>query len=154
MAYTPLYNYTAKNAVQLAGTHSMFSLDNGTTWKEMKGAQELGEVGSVAASVEQTTIDDTSKRYIGAIKDSTDKEITMFYYGDDADQTALRAAADANSIILIKHQWPNGVIAQYELALLGWRMVSGNAEALMQFTIAGKQNGNVTWTQATVIPGG
>lgn len=149
MAYTPLYDYTPEDAVQLAGTHSQFSLDGGTTWKPLKGCQELGDVGSVSASVEQTTIDDTTKRYRGAIKDSEDKELTMFYYEDDEDQAALRDAADANEIIKVRHQFVNGVIATYSLALLGWRMVSGNAEALMQFVVAGKQNGEVEWTQAT-----
>lgn len=151
MAYTELYDYTPNDAVQLAGTHSQFSLDNGKTWMPLKGCQELGEIGSVSASVEQTTIDDTSKRYRGAIKDADDKELTMFYYEGDADQEALRAAADSLAIIKVRHQFKTGAIATYELALLGWKMVSGNAEALMQFTISGKQNGEVVWTTATVV---
>lgn len=151
MAYQELYNYTPENAVQLAGTHSMYSSDNGTTWKEMKGCQEIGEIGSVASSVEQTTIDDEVKRYRGSIKDSDDKELTFFYYDDDDDQATLRTLASNNAIILVKHQFPNGAIAQYELALLGWKMVSGNAEALMQFTISAKQNGDVTWSTAPVV---
>lgn len=151
MAYQELYDYTPNDAVQLAGTHSQFSLDNGTTWKPLKGCQELGEIGSVSASVEQTTIDDTSKRYRGAIKDADDKELTMFYYAGDADQEALRAAADSLAIIKVRHQFKTGAIATYELALLGWKMVSGNAEALMQFTISGKQNGEVVWTTAQVV---
>lgn len=153
MAYQELYDYEPDNAVQLAGTHSQFSLDGGTTWKPLKGCQELGEIGSVSASVEQTTIDDTSKRYRGAIKDADDKELTMYFYEDDEDQAALRSAADSNAIIKVRHQFVNGQIATYELALLGWKMVSGNAEALMQFTISGKQNGEVVWTVAqTVTP--
>lgn len=151
MAYTPLYSYEASDAVQLAGTHSQFSLDDGTTWKPLKGCQELGDIGSVSASVEQTTIDDTIKRYRGSIKDSEDKELTMYYYEDDANQEALRQAADSLSIIKVRHQFVNGKIATYDFALLGWRMSSGNAEALMQFVVVGKLNSEVTWTTATVV---
>ena len=50
MAYTPLYSYTASEPVLLGGTHSQFSADSGTTWKNLRGCQELGDIGDIAES--------------------------------------------------------------------------------------------------------
>ena len=84
--HTQLYDYKAKEPVLLGGTHSQFSTDDGATWLPLKGAQELGDIGDIAESVECTTIDDDRKVYCGGLKDSAEKELTIYYYDDDADQ--------------------------------------------------------------------
>ncbi|WP_294496454.1 hypothetical protein [uncultured Ruminobacter sp.] len=93
MAHTQLYDYEPKEPVLLGGTHSQFSTDGGTTWKALRGAQEIGDIGDIAESVECTTIDDDRKRYRGGLKDSSEKELTIYFYDDDADQKDLIAAA-------------------------------------------------------------
>ena len=70
---TQLYDYKAKEPVLLGGTHSQFSTDEGVTWLPLKGAQELGDIGDIAESVECTTIDDDRKVYCGGLKDSAEK---------------------------------------------------------------------------------
>lgn len=154
MAYTPLYNYTALTPVLLGGTHTMFSTDEGTTWKELKGCVELGDIGDITEPVECTTIDDDRKMYCAGLKDSADKELTMYYYDDDADQAALVTAAGSHAEVAFKHQWPNGKIAQYTLRLMGYQIVSGTADGFMQLKITGKQSSDVTWSTATVVTGG
>ena len=109
--HTQLYDYKAKEPVLLGGTHSQFSTDDGVTWLPLKGAQELGDIGDIAESVECTTIDDDRKVYCGGLKDSAEKELTIYYYDDDADQQALIAAAEAQQTVRIRHQWPNGTRA-------------------------------------------
>ena len=70
--HTQLYDYKAKEPVLLGGTHSQFSTDDGVTWLPLKGAQELGDIGDIAESVECTTIDDDRKVYCGGLKDSAE----------------------------------------------------------------------------------
>lgn len=153
MAYTPLYDYEASDPVLLGGTHSQFSTDDGTTWKSLKGAQELGDVGDVAESVDCTTIDDTRHMYTPGLKDSSDKELTLYYYDGDTDQAALIAAAAAHDTIMIKHQWTNGKIATYSLKLLGYQIVSGTADGFMQLKVTGKKASDVSWSTATTVSG-
>ena len=74
MAHTQLYDYEPKEPVLLGGTHSQFSTDGGTTWKALRGAQEIGDIGDIAEPVECTTIDDDRKMYRGGLKDSSEKE--------------------------------------------------------------------------------
>ena len=117
MAHTQLYDYEPKEPVLLGGTHSQFSTDGGTTWNALRGAQEIGDI---AESVECTTIDDSRKMYRGGLKDSSEKELTIYFYDDDADQKALIAAAKAQQAVTVRHQWPNCTIASYDLKLLGY----------------------------------
>ena len=64
--HTQLYDYKAKEPVLLGGTHSQFSTDDGVTWLPLKVAQELGDIGDIAGSVECTTIDD-DRRFTAAV---------------------------------------------------------------------------------------
>ena len=63
-------------------------------------------------------------------------------------QEDLRNAANALQVVKIKHQWKNGVVATYEMALLGWSVSEGTVDDLMKFTISGKRNGDVAWSEA------
>jgi hypothetical protein len=146
--HTQLYDYKAKEPVLLGGTHSQFSTDDGVTWLPLKGAQELGDIGDIAESVECTTIDDDRKVYCGGLKDSAEKELTIYYYDDDADQQALIAAAEAQQTVRIRHQWPNGTRATYDLKLLGYQIMSGSADSFMQLKVSGRQASDVAWSNA------
>ena len=148
MAHTQLYDYEPKEPVLLGGTHSQFSTDGGTTWKAFRGAQEIGDIGDIAESVECTTIDDDRKRYRGGLKDSSEKELTIYFYDDDADQKTLIEAAKAQQTVSIRHQWPNGTIASYDLKLLGYQIMSGSADGFMQLKVSGRQASDVVWSTA------
>ena len=110
--------------------------------------QELGDIGDIAESVECTTIDDDRKRYCGGLKDSSEKELTIYFYDDDADQKALIVAAKAQQTVRIRHQWPNGTIASYDLKLLGYQIMSGSADGFMQLKVSGRQASDVVWSNA------
>ena len=148
MAHKQLYDYEPKEPVLLGGTHSQFSTDGGTTWKALRGAQEIGDIGDIAESVECTTIDDDRKRYRGGLKDSSEKELTIYFYDDDADQKTLIEAAKAQQTVSIRHQWPNGTIASYDLKLLGYQIMSGSADGFMPLKVSGRQASDVVWSTA------
>lgn len=151
--HAQLYDYKAKEPVLLGGTHSQFSTDEGVTWIPLKGARELGDIGDIAESVECTTIDDDRKVYCGGLKDSAEKELTIYYYDDDADQKALIAAAEAQETVRIRHQWPNGTRATYDLKLLGYQIMSGTADGFMQLKVSGRQASDVSWSNADAEQG-
>ena len=79
MAYQELYNYTGKNAVKMAGTLTQFSIDGGTNWLDLQGFQEIGTVGTKANTIDQSTIEDQTKRFISGIKEGEDKA----FHGED-----------------------------------------------------------------------
>ena len=145
--HTELYDYEPREPVLLGGTHSQFSTDGGVTWIPLKGAQELGDIGDIAESVECTTIDDDRKRYCDGLKDSSEKELTIYFY-DDADQKALIAAAKEQQTVTVRHQWPNGTRAAYDLKLLGYQIMSGSADGFMQLKVSGRQASDVVWADA------
>ncbi len=146
--HTELYDYEPREPVLLGGTHSQFSTDGGVTWIPLKGAQELGDIGDIAESVECTTIDDNRKMYRGGLKDSSEKELTIYFYDDDADQKALIDAARTQQTVRIRHQWPNGTMASYDLKLLGYQIMSGSADGFMQLKVSGRQASDVVWSNA------
>ena len=148
MAHTQLYDYEPREPVLLGGTHSQFSTDGGSSWKALRGAQEIGDIGDIAESVECTTIDDSRKMYRGGLKDSSEKELTIYFYDDDADQKTLIEAAKAQQTVSIRHQWPNGTIASYDLKLLGYQIMSGSADGFMQLKVSGRQASDVVWSTA------
>ena len=152
MAYQELYNYTGKNAVKMAGTLTQFSIDNGTNWLDLQGFQEIGTVGTKANTIDQSTIEDQTKRFISGIKEGEDKELEMLWYDGDTSQETLRTKANEGAIVKFRHQFKTGDIATYEATLLGFQVSSGTNEDLMKFTVSMKLNGDPTWSKATVIP--
>ena len=98
--------------------------------------------------MECTTIDDNRKMYRGGLKDSSEKELTIYFYDDDADQKALIDAAKTQQTVRIRHQWPNGTMASYDLKLLGYQIMSGSADGFMQLKVSGRQASDVVWSNA------
>ena len=135
MAYQELYNYTGKNAVKMAGTLTQFSIDGGTNWLDLQGFQEIGTVGTKANTIDQSTIEDQTKRFISGIKEGEDKELEMLWYDGDENQATLRTKANEGAIVKFRHQ-----------------VSSGTNEDLMKFTVSMKLNGDPVWTKAEVIP--
>ena len=98
--------------------------------------------------MECTTIDDDRKRYCGGLKDSSEKELTIYFYDDDADQKALIDATKVQQTVRVRHQWPNGTMASYDLKLLGYQIMSGSADGFMQLKVSGRQASDVVWSNA------
>ncbi len=58
------------------------------------------------------------------------------------------AAAKAQQTVTVRHQWPNGTIASYDLKLLGYQIMSGSADGFMQLKVSGRQASDVIWSDA------
>ena len=51
----------------------------------------------------------------------------------------------AQRIIIVHHQRPNGVIATYDLKLLGYQIISGSADGFIQLKVSGRHASDVDW---------
>ena len=111
MAVTPIFSYTPQNATLIAGMlvgYSTATADpdsNSGTWSPWNGITEIGDIGNSGAFVEQTTLADTTKRYMAGMKDTAEMEVTYYKYAGDTNQAALKTAAEAGSNIWVKVQW-------------------------------------------------
>lgn len=157
MSVTPLFSYTPQNASIIAGMLVAFSTaaddPDGTTpagtWTPWNGITELGDIGNTGAFIEQTTLADTTKRYMAGMKDTSEQEVTYYKYADDAGQAALKTAAEAGSNIWIKVQWANGDEAKFQAAISGYAIVGGGNEDGVRAKVTMRVNGDVTFTDAS-----
>lgn len=139
------YAYTPKDAVLAAGTQTQFCIKGATEWTPVQGVTAIGQVGEKASTQEQTTLEDTAKRYQAGMFDGPDKELKGKYYDGDTGQVAFFAAAQARENVMILHVWPDGVTATYELALLGYFRDETQGEQGIGWVVPGKQSGETTW---------
>ena len=155
MTVTPIYSYTPQNASIIAGLLVGFSTaasdpdTNSGTWTGWNGITEIGDIGNTGAFIEQTTIADTTKRYMAGMKDTSEMEVTYFKYSGDTGQASLKSAAEAGSNIWVKVQWKNGDVAKFQAAISGYAIVGGSNEEGYKAKITLRINGDVTFTDAS-----
>ena len=88
MTVTPIFSYTPQNATLIAGLLVGFSTastdpDSSTpagTWSAWNGLTDIGDIGNSGSFIEQTTLADTTKRYISGMKDTQEIEMTYYKY--------------------------------------------------------------------------
>lgn len=155
MTVTPLFNYTPQNATLIAGMlvgYSTATTDpdsNSGTWSPWNGLTDIGDIGNNGSFIEQTTLADTTKRYIAGMKDTSEIEMTFYKYAGDTNQTALKTAAENGSNIWVKIQWKNGDVAKFQAAISGYALVGGGNEDGVKAKITMRINGDVTFTDAS-----
>jgi len=155
MTVTPLFNYTPQNATLIAGMlvgYSTAATDpdsNSGTWSPWNGLTDIGDIGNNGSFIEQTTLADTTKRYIAGMKDTSEIEMTFYKYAGDTNQTALKTAAENGSNIWVKIQWKNGDTAKFQAAISGYALVGGGNEDGVKAKITMRINGDVTFTDAS-----
>ena len=128
MAVTPIFSYTPQNATLIAGMlvgYSTATADpdlNSGSWSPWNGITEIGDIGNSGAFVEQTTLADTTKRYMAGMKDTAEME---------------------------KVQWKNGDTAKFQAAISGYALVGGSNEDGVKAKISMRINGDVAFTDAS-----
>lgn len=148
--YTPLYTYAPKNAVKLAGTLTTVAIGDAEP-VSIQGFLQIPEIGHKAETIDQTTIEDEYERTIAGMFKGEEREIELVDYDGDANQAALKAAAQAGKIVTFVHQWKNGTKVTYQATLLGMTMSSGGNEDLVKFKISMKLNGKPTFSKAAPV---
>ena len=155
MTVSPIFTYTPQNATLIAGLLVGFSTEttepdsNSGTWSPWNGLTDIGDIGNSGSFIEQTTLADTTKRYISGMKDTQEIEMTYYKYAGDTYQAALKAAAEAGSNIWVKCQWKNGDTAKFQAAISGYALVGGGNEDGVKAKVTMRINGDVTFTDAS-----
>ena len=157
MTVTPIFFFFLQNATLIAGLLVGFSTattdpDSATpagTWSAWNGLTDIGDIGNSGSFIEQTTLADTTKRYISGMKDTQEIEMTYYKYAGDTDQASLKAAAEAGSNIWVKCQWKNGDTAKFQAAISGYALVGGGNEDGVKAKVTMRINGDVTFTDAS-----
>ena len=155
MTVTPFFNYSPQNATLIAGMlvgYSTAATDpdsNSGTWSPWNGLTDIGDIGNNGSFIEQTTLADTTKRYIAGMKDTSEIEMTFYKYAGDTNQTALKTAAENGSNIWVKIQWKNGDTAKFQAAISGYALVGGGNEDGVKAKITMRINGDVSFTDAS-----
>lgn len=142
-------------AALAAGTIVSFSLDLQTpAFTAIPGIISIGATGLTSESKEKTTLADTLKKYGAGMQDAPDKVVKGQFFASNTDQKAFITACKAKTEMLIQVAYPDtptpgtgtGTIAQYVLKPLGFEVDEVAGEEWMMFTVPGKQNSDVTWT--------
>lgn len=145
-------------ATLAAGTIVSFSTNLTTpAFTAIPGIITVGATGITSESKEKTTLADTLKKYGAGMQDAPDKTLKGQLFSSDTDQKIFLDACKAKTEMLIQIEYPDkltpvsgsGTIGQYILKPLGFEVDDVAGEEWMMFTVPGKQNSDVTWTDPT-----
>lgn len=138
---------TTTEAIIGAGTTLSFEdPDNTGTFLELTEARAIGAIGQQGEFVETTPIKAKTRTYIPGLKTPPDKEITGNDIPGDAAQEKFLNLANSNATVNMKVVLSNGRTGAFVLALSGWQINEPQGGEALQWTVYGKQSGNVTWT--------
>lgn len=142
---------TKTNATIGAGTTLSFEdPDNSSTFLELIEARTIGAIGQQGEFIETTPINTTTRTYIPGLKTPPDKEITGNDIPGDSTQEKFLALANRNSTVNMKVVLSNGRTGAFAMALSGWQINEPQGGEALQWTVYGKQSGEVHWTVSTV----
>ena len=119
------------------------------TFKELVEARTVGAIGEQGEFVETTPIAATTRTYISGLKTPPDKEITGNDVPGDANQETFLKMAKDMATVNMKVVFSNGRTGTFALALSGWQMNDPQGGEALQWTVYGKQSGDVAWTIET-----
>ncbi|MCC5855119.1 MAG: hypothetical protein JJU10_05460 [Idiomarina sp.] len=127
------------------GAGTKFKMKIGEDYTLIDDIEAIGDTGSEAPAVERAGLDQLSKRYISGMIDGDDKDIVFDYNKESTNQQAFRVAAKNREVRDFEIEFPNGVTARFEMALLGFRVNSPEKENILKATVKGKMSGDVEW---------
>ena len=141
---------TRTEAVIGAGTTLSFEDPaNSGEYLELEEARTIGATGTQGEFVETTPIKATTRTYIPGLKTPPDKEITGNDVPGDANQEKFLKLAADNATVNMKVVYSNGRSGTFTLALSGWQINDAQGGEALQWTVYGKQSGDVVWNGST-----
>lgn len=120
--------------------------DTPDTFLPLAEVRTIGAIGEQGEFVETTPIAATTRTYIPGLKTPPDKEITGNDVPGDVNQEKFLALAKTMATVNMKVELSNGRMATFVLALSGWQINDVQGGEAVQWTVYGKQSGDVTWT--------
>ena len=133
-------------ATLAAGTKFFASYDHGVTFEKVPGMTAIGDVGEMADTQETTTLEDTSRTYIGALATPANKQFVGNLLPSDTAQAKFIQAAKDRQTVVIKIVMPTRpkTIGVNTVVLLGFQINGPTAEN-------GQASGKTIWSTDTDI---
>lgn len=133
----------------MAGSKLEYSVDDGTTWKEIKGLQEMPEFREEKGEREVTTVSDTVRQYESEMDSPTEQNLTAFYIKADADQLAFRTLARSGGACLIRATYSDADELEFGANLKNYGINSGDAPSSKMWSCTIRRTTGITFTEAT-----
>lgn len=126
---------------------------DGSTFTNLKGLQEVPEIGIEAEKVEVTCLADKNKQYENGIGDLGDLEYKFLYENSSATSPyrIMRKAADEGKTLTFEHSLPDGTKFGYE-AQVGVKVGGGGVNGAIQFTLKMTISSDITVTDPATAP--
>ncbi|MCW7552132.1 phage tail tube protein [Endozoicomonas gorgoniicola] len=137
-------------ALIAAGTVLSFEDPNKKgTYLELNEVTAIGSIGVQGEFVETTPLSATTRTFISGLKTPPDKEIVGNDVPGNANQEKFLKLASDNATVNMKAELSNGRTGAFVLALSGWQINKPQGTETLQWTVYGKQSGDVSWTTKT-----
>jgi len=146
---------TTQNATLVAGTLCYYRiLGESQNFVELEGVRSLGRIGSTGSYVDQSTLKDRTKRYIGGVKDTEESTMKLALYPDDAIQQAFFDAAENSKSMEFKVVYPvdeNGkqLVALFQIATSGYGVPeTSDANTIIEYEVSYRMSGEPSFAVA------
>lgn len=143
------------DAILVAGTRTYFQIAGESGgYLEIEGVRSLGAIGATGSYVEQTTLKDTTRRYIGGLKDTAESTLRLAVYPGDANQDKFIQAAQNTKNCKMKVVMPpdsNGkqFVAVFDVALSGYQLPEmGDGNTIIEYEISYRLSGEPSFSFA------
>ena len=141
---------TTTTALIAAGTLLSFEdPDTPDTFLLLEEATAIGSIGVQGEFVETTPLSATTRTYIPGLRTPPDKEIIGNDIPGDTNQEKFLQLAAKNTTVNMKVELSNGRTGAFSMALSGWQINEPTGAEALQWTVYGKQSGEVSWTIAS-----
>ena len=146
----------SEDAVLVAGTRCYYQLAGAGagSYLELKGVRSLGKIGSTGTFVDQSTLDDLTKRYVAGMGDTEDSTLKLAVYAGNKNQTDFIAAAQNRKNVKFKAVLPansvgKNLVAVFDVALSGFSLPEiSDGNVITEFDIAYRISGTPAFTFA------
>jgi hypothetical protein len=133
----------------IAGSVLAFSVDDGTTYKDLEGIQELPDFREESEEIENTSVKDTTRQYRAGMDSPVEQTLTAYYLKTDADQLAFRTLAKTKSPVKIKVTYADGDSLEVDVTLKNYGINAGDAPSQKMWSCVMRRTGAISFTEAT-----
>ncbi len=139
-----------------AGSVLEFSLDEGTSWKVLRGLGAIPQLGSETPSKDVSDISETEPRYIDTFPENPEFELTMSRLMSDvsgetkaADQKLFITASRERKLVDIRVTYSDGLIGATKLKQLADFASEATKEDAGMYATKGRISGAISWSEVS-----
>nr|WP_136252877.1 hypothetical protein [Ningiella ruwaisensis] len=132
----------------MAGSKLEYSVDDGTTYVEVLGIQEMPEFKEEKGEREVTTVRDTVRQYDNEMDSPTEQTLSAYYIKSDSDQLAFRTLARNNGSCKIRVTYSDGDSLELDAKLKNYGINAGDAPSSKMWSCVIRRASDITFTES------